>query len=125
MTEEQRRLMLHCHLLVWVYGCNDFSSFRALLDKTPQKYNKLARFLEQVIFNQVATLADVNLTLHGHDFNEYNDVTASSRHSAASRPTPDPLVVKAKGGSLNLHQRHVFPVMVSTAATSTTSPSPA
>ena len=93
MTEEQRRLMLHCHLLVWVYGYNDFSSFRALLDKTPKKYNKLARFLEQVIFNQVATLADVNLTLHGHG---YNDVTASSRDSAASRPTPDPLVVNAK-----------------------------
>ncbi|CAN0374470.1 unnamed protein product, partial [Pylaiella littoralis] len=28
MTEEQRRLTLHCHLLVWVYGFNDFASLR-------------------------------------------------------------------------------------------------
>ena len=65
MTEEQRRLMLHCHVLVWVYGYTDFSSFRSLLDKTPVK-NELARFLKRVIFNQVATLGDVNVALHGH-----------------------------------------------------------
>ncbi|CAN0352673.1 unnamed protein product, partial [Pylaiella littoralis] len=67
MTEEQRRLMLYCHLLVWVFGYNDFSSFGDLMDKSPEKYNKLARFLERVIFNQVASLADVNMAMHGHD----------------------------------------------------------
>eukprot|EP00903_Cladosiphon_okamuranus_P013925 g12952.t1 len=70
MTEEQRRLMLHCHLLVWVYGYTDFASFRALLDKTPEKYNELARFLERVIFNQVASLADVNVAQHGHSLGD-------------------------------------------------------
>ncbi|CAB1108241.1 unnamed protein product [Ectocarpus sp. CCAP 1310/34] len=67
MTKEQRRLMLHFHVLVWVYGFNDFSSFRDLMDKRPEKYNKLARFLERVIFNQVVSFANVNLAMHGHD----------------------------------------------------------
>ena len=34
LQEEQRRLTLHCHLLVWVFGYNDFASFRDLVDKT-------------------------------------------------------------------------------------------
>ena len=35
MTEEQQRLMLHCHAIVWVYGYTDYESLRDLLDKTP------------------------------------------------------------------------------------------
>ncbi|CAN0223398.1 unnamed protein product, partial [Scytosiphon promiscuus] len=56
MTEEQRRLSLHCHLLVWVFGYNDFDSFRNLMDKTPERYGELVKFLDRVIYNQVATL---------------------------------------------------------------------
>lgn len=90
MTEEQRRLMLHCHLLVWVYGYNDCASFRDLMDKPPEKYSKLARFLERVIFNQVASLVDVKLAMHGHD------VPGSSEEAPPPDTTPDPLVVSAK-----------------------------
>ncbi|CAM9735414.1 unnamed protein product, partial [Ectocarpus sp. 13 AM-2016] len=60
MTEEQKRLTLHCHLLVWVYGYNDFASFRELMDKTPTRYFELAEYLDKVIFNQIATLSDIN-----------------------------------------------------------------
>ncbi|CAN0546080.1 unnamed protein product, partial [Ectocarpus sp. 8 AP-2014] len=51
MTEEQKRLTLHCHLLVWVFGYNDFASFRDLMDKTPTRYRELAQYLDRVIFN--------------------------------------------------------------------------
>lgn len=67
MTEEQRRLTLHCHLLVWVFGYNDFASFRSLMDETPERYTELAQFLNRVIFNQIATLGDVNLAMHGKE----------------------------------------------------------
>ncbi|CAB1100401.1 unnamed protein product [Ectocarpus sp. CCAP 1310/34] len=93
MTEEQRRLMLHCHLLVWVYGYNDFSIFRELMDKSPEKYNKLARFLEQVIFNQVATLTDTNLAFDGH---EYEHMSRASEDTGTSEAGPDPQHVAAK-----------------------------
>ncbi|CAM9620603.1 unnamed protein product [Ectocarpus fasciculatus] len=46
MTEEQRRLTLHCHLLVWVYGFNDFGTLRDFMDKTPDSYQELACFLK-------------------------------------------------------------------------------
>ncbi|CAM9552138.1 unnamed protein product, partial [Laminaria digitata] len=49
MTEEQRRLTLHCHLLVWIYGFNDFASFRDLMDKTPQRYAELALFFSRIV----------------------------------------------------------------------------
>lgn len=39
VREEQKRLVLHFHVLVWVYGYNDSASFRALMDKTPQRYD--------------------------------------------------------------------------------------
>ncbi|CAB1096245.1 unnamed protein product [Ectocarpus sp. CCAP 1310/34] len=89
MTEEQRRVMLHSHVVVWVYGFNEFSSFRDLMDKRPEKY-KLARFLERVIFNQVASFADVNLAMHGHDH--------TPRASSELEPenVSDPLVRPAK-----------------------------
>ena len=63
MTEEERRLSLHCHLLEWVFGYNDFASFRNFTDKTPERYGKLANFLDRVIFNQVATSGDVHLAM--------------------------------------------------------------
>ncbi|CAB1107609.1 unnamed protein product [Ectocarpus sp. CCAP 1310/34] len=65
MTEEQKRLTLHCHLLVWVYGYNDFASFRELMDKTPTRYFELAEYLDKVIFNQIATLSDINHVMRG------------------------------------------------------------
>lgn len=46
MTEEQRRLMTHCNLLVW-YRNNDFSSLHTPMDKSPDKCNRRARFLER------------------------------------------------------------------------------
>ncbi|CAM9446743.1 unnamed protein product, partial [Ectocarpus fasciculatus] len=65
MTEEQKRLVLHCHLLVWVFGYNDFASFRDLMDRTPARYTELAQYLDNIIFNQVATLADITRVMHG------------------------------------------------------------
>ncbi|CAN0469938.1 unnamed protein product, partial [Scytosiphon promiscuus] len=53
MTEEQRRLTLDCHLLVWVFGFNDFASLRDLMDKTPGSFEELAGFLSRTIFCQV------------------------------------------------------------------------
>eukprot|EP00903_Cladosiphon_okamuranus_P018114 g16669.t1 len=93
MTEEQRRLMLHCHLLVWVDGYTDFSSFRVLLDKTPEKCNELAHFLERVIFNQVASLADVNVALHGHSL---GDVSHDPADTEAAVETLDPAIIDAR-----------------------------
>ncbi|CAM9277519.1 unnamed protein product, partial [Laminaria digitata] len=55
MTEEQRRLTLHCHLLVWVFGFNDFASLRDFMDKTPESYQDLACFLSRTIFSQIAS----------------------------------------------------------------------
>ena len=94
MTEEQKRLTLHCHAICWVYGYSDFDSFRALLDKSPEKYAKLAQFLEQVIFNQVATLGDVNLALYGHGSETTS--TSSQDTSASSDRSRDPLIIDAR-----------------------------
>ena len=82
MTEEQNRLMLHAHLLVWVYGYNDFVSFRALMDKTPQRYTELVRYLDNIVFNQIATLADVTRVLTG--------VETTGDPSGDSPNTPQP-----------------------------------
>ncbi|CBJ31141.1 conserved unknown protein [Ectocarpus siliculosus] len=65
MTEEQKRLVLHRHLLVWVFGYNDFASFRDLMDRTPARYTELAQYLDNIIFNQGATLADITRVMHG------------------------------------------------------------
>lgn len=59
MTEGQRRLMLHCHLLVWVYGLNDFASLRDVMDKTPDSYQELTRSLSRAFFSQVASAENV------------------------------------------------------------------
>ncbi|CAM9359253.1 unnamed protein product, partial [Pylaiella littoralis] len=65
MTEEQRRLTLHCHLLVWVYGFNDFASLRDQMDETPGSYEELAMFLSRTIFSQIASEEDVRHALLG------------------------------------------------------------
>ncbi|CAN0208553.1 unnamed protein product, partial [Scytosiphon promiscuus] len=54
MTEEQKRLTLHCHLLVWCVGYNDFSDLRKTMDTSPDTYQRLATFLSRIIFSQVA-----------------------------------------------------------------------
>ena len=66
MTEEQRRLTLHCHLLVWSVGYNDFTSLRETMDKNPETYQELASFLSRTIFSQIASPADVGHALRGH-----------------------------------------------------------
>lgn len=65
MTEEQRRLTLHCHLLVRVFGFNDFSGLRDLMDKTPGSYQDLACFLCRTVFSQIASDEDVRHTMQG------------------------------------------------------------
>lgn len=67
MTEEQRWLTLHCHLLVWVYGFNDFTSFRELMDKTPERYAELACFFSRIVSNQIASKDDLSHALQGAD----------------------------------------------------------
>lgn len=65
MTEEQKRLTLHCHLLIWCFGYNDFSSLRDTMDKNPESYQDLASFLSRTIFSQIASPDDVNHALRG------------------------------------------------------------
>lgn len=65
MTEEQKRLTLHCHLLVWSVGFQDFSTLREGMDRTPDSYEQLACFLSRTIFSQVATEEDVQHALRG------------------------------------------------------------
>lgn len=91
MTEEQKRLTLHCHILLWVFGYNDFASFRALMDKTPHRYTQLAQYLDKVIFNQVATLDDINRVMHGFDKAPVSQVDTNP-----SLPPSDPHVRHAK-----------------------------
>lgn len=67
MTEEQKRLTLHCHLLVWVVGYQDFSTLRETMDKTPGSYQELASFLSRTIFSQVASPEDVRHAMCGGD----------------------------------------------------------
>lgn len=93
MTEEQKRLTLHCHLLVWVFGYNDFASFRDLMDKTPTRYTELAQYLDRVIFNQIATLSDINHVMRGV---QPASSTSSEVEGDAAMPAADPLVREAK-----------------------------
>ncbi|CAB1112810.1 unnamed protein product [Ectocarpus sp. CCAP 1310/34] len=93
MTEEQKRLMLHAHLLVWIYGYNDFVSFRALMDKTPRRYTELARYLDNIVFNQIATLADINRVMRGVDPAHLPPEVGN--HDSA-QPALDPLLRDAK-----------------------------
>lgn len=65
MTEEQKRLTLHCHLLVWSVGYNDFSNLRKTMDNAPDCYQRLATFLSRTIFSQVATTDDVGHAMRG------------------------------------------------------------
>ncbi|CAN0265693.1 unnamed protein product, partial [Scytosiphon promiscuus] len=65
MTEEQKRLTLHCHLLIWTFGFNDFGSLRDIMDKTPESYKDLASFLSRTIFSQVASEADIQHAMQG------------------------------------------------------------
>lgn len=61
MTEEQRRFMLHYHLLVWVYGYNDFSSFRVLI------YGQDSRKIQRVdSLSRASYLQSSSQALHGH-----------------------------------------------------------
>ncbi|CAN0217243.1 unnamed protein product [Scytosiphon promiscuus] len=69
MSEEQKRLTLHCHLLGWICGYNDFVSFRDLMDKTPARYTELAQYLDKIVCNQIATIADISGIMQGHTLN--------------------------------------------------------
>ncbi|CAN0048167.1 unnamed protein product, partial [Ectocarpus fasciculatus] len=84
MTEEQKRLTLHCHLLVWCHGYQDFSSLRDTMDKTPDSYHELASFLSRTIFCQVASEADVQ-----HAFRGDEEPTGTERDHVP--PAEDPL----------------------------------
>lgn len=84
MTEEQKRLTLHCHLLVWCYGYQDFSSLRDTMDKTPDSYQELASFLSRTIFCQVASEEDVQ-----HAFRGDEEPTGTERDHVP--PAEDPL----------------------------------
>lgn len=96
MTEEQKRLMLHAHLLVWIYGYNDFVSFRALMDKNPRRYTELARYLDNIVFNQVATLSDINRVMRGVDPAHVPAEVGNSDSDQPAQPASDPLLRDAK-----------------------------
>ena len=94
MTEEQKRLMLHCHAIVWVYGYTDYESLRDLLDQTPDKYAKLAQFLERIIFNQVASLADIDLAMHG--YSSADDSPSSQETPRSDRQPQESLIIDSR-----------------------------
>lgn len=65
MTEEQKRLTLHCHLPIWSVGYNDFSSLRETIDKNAGSYQELASLLSRTIFSQIASPEDVQDAMRG------------------------------------------------------------
>ena len=65
MCEEQKRLTLHFHCLVWVHGYTSFSELRDEMDKTPDSYQDLASFLSRTIFSQIASAEDVRHAVQG------------------------------------------------------------
>lgn len=91
MTEEQKNLVLHCRVLIWIYGFNDFASFRDFMHKTPERYTELTRFLKNIIFNQIATLDDINRVMNGS-----TDMESSTGVTDENLSSPDPLVRHAK-----------------------------
>ncbi|CAM9812698.1 unnamed protein product [Scytosiphon promiscuus] len=93
MSEEQKRRMVHCcHVLVWVYGYNDYVSFRDLMDKTPARYTELAQYLDKIVCNQIATIADVSRIMQGRTLNP----TTSDPSDADPLPQRDTSVRDAK-----------------------------
>lgn len=82
MTEEQKRLMLHCHLLVWVHGFTSFAALRDELDDNHRQYEDLAKFFSRVILNQIASREDVDVCLRGQP---ECDVSSPADHLSAAR----------------------------------------
>lgn len=109
---------LHCHL----FGYNDFSTFRALTDKSPERHTKLAQFLERIIFNKVTTFSDVTLAFHGHGAMP----PPSPFVGTSSTVNSDPLLRPAKEclAIIHLPRGHGSPGMVPNAAGFTTLLSP-
>lgn len=93
MTEEQRRLMLHCHLLVWVYGFNEFASLRDVMDKTPGSYQEVATILSRTILSQITSYEDLQHVMQGEPEPTGDLRTAPPEQSALERPAKECVVM--------------------------------
>ena len=85
--------MLHCHLLVWVYGFNDFASLRDVMDRTPGSYQELSTFLSRTIFSQVASYEDVQHAMQGAPEPEGDHRTAPPERDPLERPAKECVAV--------------------------------
>ncbi|CAN0479746.1 unnamed protein product, partial [Scytosiphon promiscuus] len=63
MTEEQFRLTLHAHILVWVYGYNDREQLRDDLGTSLQKHVDLARYVGRIVCNQLVSKEEADFCL--------------------------------------------------------------
>ncbi|CAB1107564.1 unnamed protein product [Ectocarpus sp. CCAP 1310/34] len=79
MTEEQHRLMLHGHLMVWVHGFTS-RELRDDIGRSLKKHAKLARvqevlyYIGRLIYNQVMSLEEVEFSLLNASEPVYNNV---------------------------------------------------
>ncbi|CAM9810158.1 unnamed protein product, partial [Ectocarpus sp. 13 AM-2016] len=63
MTEEQHRLMLHGHLMVWVHGFTSREQLRNDLGHILKKHTERAKYIGRIIYNQVMSLEEVEFGL--------------------------------------------------------------
>ncbi|CAN0522323.1 unnamed protein product, partial [Ectocarpus sp. 8 AP-2014] len=74
MTEEQHRLMLHGHLMVWVHGFTSREQLRNDVGHNLKKHAELAKYIGRIIYNQVMSLEEVEFGLLNACEPVYNEV---------------------------------------------------
>lgn len=65
MTEEQRKLTLHAHMLVWVYGFNGVDLLREEIGGDVALHVRLASYVGRIIVNQLMTEDEMRCCLLG------------------------------------------------------------
>ncbi|CAN0076480.1 unnamed protein product, partial [Ectocarpus sp. 13 AM-2016] len=74
MTEEQHRLMLHGHLMVWVHGFTSREQLRQDVGYSLKKHAELAKYIGRIIYNQVMSVEEVEFGLFNQSEPVYNNV---------------------------------------------------
>ncbi|CAM9698129.1 unnamed protein product, partial [Ectocarpus fasciculatus] len=74
MTEEQHRLMLHGHLMVWVHGFTSREQLRQDVGGSLKKHADLAKYIGRIIYNQVMSVEEVDFGLFNQSEPVYNNV---------------------------------------------------
>ncbi|CAN0520851.1 unnamed protein product, partial [Ectocarpus sp. 12 AP-2014] len=74
MTEEQHRLMLHGHLMVWVHGFTSREQLRNDIGHSLKKHAELGKYIGRIIYNQVMSVEEVEFGLLNQSEPVYNKV---------------------------------------------------